>query len=211
MIDHALTMLRDELNGYIRSIPLHNDPTYVVLGNVSALSDTTNASLNNTILLTLVNIEEESTMKNHKPLPRLVNNIYQYDSAPVHLNLYVLFTANFPDDYNNGLIRLSQTIVCFQRKKVFELQNTISSAIIGVANDPADPHSELIQHLSLALDLYTMTFEQVNHLWGSLGGKQIPFVMYKVRLVALQELKVDRQAPPIESVVHDLHPVNEAC
>ncbi|MBL7828069.1 MAG: DUF4255 domain-containing protein [Saprospiraceae bacterium] len=211
MIDLALALLRDELNEYIRSIPGNNDPVYVTLGNVSAIEGSNNNSLNDTILVSLVNIEEESTLKNLRTPPRMIGNRMVYDSAPAHLNLYILFACNFPDDYNNALIRLSQVIQRFQSKKVFNLQNTVSDTVLAIAADPNDPRHDLVRLLSLALDLYTMTFEQINHLWGSLGGKQIPFGMYKVRLVELAEPKVDREAPPIEQIRQDVHPLNEAC
>jgi hypothetical protein len=32
-----------------------------------------------------------------------------------------------------------------------------------------------------------MNFEQMNHLWGILGGKYIPSVLYKLRLIPIQE------------------------
>jgi hypothetical protein len=48
--------------------------------------------------------------------------------------------------------------------------------------------------------MYTLTFEQINHLWGSLGGRQIPFVMYKVRMVAITERSIRREVPLIEEV-----------
>jgi hypothetical protein len=37
-------------------------------------------------------------------------------------------------------------------------------------------------------------------LWGSLGGRQIPFVMYKVRLVSIAERSVRREVPLIEEI-----------
>ena len=50
------------------------------------------------------------------------------------------------------------------------------------------------------MELYTLTFEQINHLWGSLGGRQIPFAMYKLRLVAVTDNAVIREVPLIEEI-----------
>ena len=50
------------------------------------------------------------------------------------------------------------------------------------------------------MELYTLTFEQINHLWGSLGGRQIPFVMYKLRLVSITERALVREVPLIEEI-----------
>jgi hypothetical protein len=45
-----------------------------------------------------------------------------------------------------------------------------------------------------------MTFEQINHLWGSLGGKQVPFAMYKARLVAVSDHRSLGQGRLIEKI-----------
>jgi hypothetical protein len=39
----------------------------------------------------------------------------------------------------------------------------------------------------LIVDLYSLNFEQVNHLWSTLGGKYLPSVLYKVRQVTVDE------------------------
>ena len=39
----------------------------------------------------------------------------------------------------------------------------------------------------LMLDLHSMGFEQVNHLWSILGGKYMPSVLYKIRQVTIDE------------------------
>ena len=68
-------------------------------------------------------------------------------------------------------------------------------------------NERVLNEIRLVPELYTLTFEQINHLWGSLGGKQSPFVMYKIRLVRIQG-RITAEAPLIESVkgdVHDMH------
>jgi hypothetical protein len=37
------------------------------------------------------------------------------------------------------------------------------------------------------VDLCTLNFEQINHLWSTLGGKYIPSVFYKVRQLTIDE------------------------
>jgi hypothetical protein len=34
----------------------------------------------------------------------------------------------------------------------------------------------------------SLTFEEVNHLWGFLGAKQSPFALYRGRLVTLSDM-----------------------
>ena len=37
------------------------------------------------------------------------------------------------------------------------------------------------------VDLFSLNFEQVNHLWSTLGGKYMPSVLYKIRQVTIDE------------------------
>ena len=33
--------------------------------------------------------------------------------------------------------------------------------------------------------LYTPTFEELNYVWGTLGGRQLPSVIYKIQLIEI--------------------------
>ncbi len=187
MIAKALKLIIEHLKAYIKSIeltdPLPGSPdgseppsAFVTLGNIALIESTlTNAgTIKDRIVLSLVNINEEETFKNAPHYERNGTNT-RYRNAPIHLNLFLLFSANY-DRYENALIRLSQVIEFFQGKRVFTLRDAPPSTA-----DEAD-----VDEFKLILDLYTLTFEQINHLWGSLGGKQVPFVLYKLRLVKVQ-------------------------
>ena len=41
--------------------------------------------------------------------------------------------------------------------------------------------------LKLIVELHSLNFEQINHMWSTLGGKYLPSVMYKIRQVTLDE------------------------
>lgn len=209
MINNALELLRSELDTYVKGLPGNTDPKYVTLGNVALMDAENSDALRNTLLITLVNVEEESTLKNVKIVQKQANGSVRFENPPVHLNLYVLICANFPDNYDNALIRLSQAIRFFQGKRVFNLQNAVSTSLKNKAADPDEPERLEIQEMEILLDLYTMTFEQINHLWGSLGGKQIPFVMYKARLVKIREPRYAGDAPPIEIIQQEAKPLDE--
>ena len=68
------------------------------------------------VVLSLVNIEEEKRLKNTPPYKKQ-NGEVEFINPPVYVNLYLLFSANF-DNYNNALIRLSRVIEFFQGKTV---------------------------------------------------------------------------------------------
>ena len=88
----------------------------------------------------------------------------------LRLNLYVLLAANFKD-YKEGLKYLSFLLVYFQSHPSFTAQE-----FPGL-----DPRLE-----KLTLELLSLSFEQLNQVWAFLGAKQLPSVLYKVRLVVLE-------------------------
>ena len=211
MIDKVLLLIRDELAAYFQIKNIAKD---VVLENIGLLETTSADNLKDSIVITLVNVEEESTLKNGKNVHISgFDRTAQYVNRPVHLNLYVLFTANFsggihPNNaYIDGLGYLSNVILFFQGRNSFSI-STLTQPFAGI-NDPATD-AELLK-MKITLELYTLTFEQVNHLWGSLGGRQIPFVMYKLRLVVITERKVVREAPLIEEIETNLSPNHSDC
>lgn len=198
MINESAVFIRDELRNYLNqvaAIPRRED---VLLGNIALLEN--NPALADSVIITLVNTEEESTLKNSKNWSRnhLTGGV-EMASPPVYLNLYFLFTATLPESagetdrpYQRALNRIASIIELFQSKKVFTLQNS-------PAFDPGEFEERLINEIRLVPELYTLTFEQINHLWGSLGGKQSPFVMYKIRVVNIKSA-ITTNAPLIESV-----------
>src|SRR5690606_1755615 len=108
MIAKALTLILRQLN---ENIPDFNAGEKVVLGNIAlAESQDHQSNVNGRVVLSLVNIEEESTLKNS--LHYLKNNSeVTYRNPPINLNLYLLFSASFPgneDAYGLALKRLSQ-------------------------------------------------------------------------------------------------------
>jgi hypothetical protein len=190
MIDTALILLKNELVSYLDK----KDSVSVIVDNIGFLESPGGVSLSDSIVITLVNIEEESSLKNQPALRRPVTLSAVYRNPPVYLNLYVLFTCNYSgDNYRLALRRLSFIIQFLQSKSSFSISSTIA-ATLADASDPS------ISELKFTLELYTLTFEQINHLWGSLGGRQIPFAMYKLRLIAITDNSVLREVPLIEEI-----------
>jgi hypothetical protein len=191
MIEEAILILRDELQAYINN---HDASVNVVVDNIGLLETSRGDTLTNNIVITLVNIEEESTLKNQPALKRPLTTNAIYKNPPVFLNLYILFTSNYTgNDYPLALKRLSYIIRFLQSKNVFATSSSVTGSGIDLSEDD-------ILSLKFTMELYTLTFEQINHLWGSLGGRQVPFAMYKLRLVAISEHAVLREVPLIEEI-----------
>lgn len=175
MINEAVKFLTEEVNKYL-SIKLEiptTDPR-LVAGNIAKAFDVdsgggTNA-LSNKAIVSLINVEEDRISKKQEGYIRADNKIV-YKNPAVPLNLYLLFAANL-QSYPESLRLLSYIIQFFQYQNVFT----------SVTHPSLDANIR-----KLVTDLYTLSFEQVNHLWGTLGGKYLPSVLYKVRLVTIDE------------------------
>jgi Pvc16 N-terminal domain len=199
MIDTAISLLQKELENYLAPI----DPSAtVVVDNVGLLETTNGDGLANSIIISVVNVEEESALKNqpaYKSYPSL--NTAVYENPPVYLNLYVLFTCNYwAGKYIYALQRISYVVKFLQHRNSYSY-GSASYQDAGGSEFSDDP--DLVS-LKFTMELYTLTFEQLNHLWGSLGGRQVPFVMYKLRLVALTDRKVLRNTPLIREIETDI-------
>jgi Pvc16 N-terminal domain len=190
MIDTALILLRNELTNYLAA----RDSATVIIDNIGLFETSAGTSLPDNIVISLVNVEEESALKNQPALKRPFNGSALYRNPPVYLNLYVLFTCSYSGTgYNLALRRLAHVIQFLQSKNSFSLASSVSTTPAMITDDD-------IAELRFTMELYTLTFEQINHLWGSLGGRQAPFVMYKLRLIAITERAIVREVPLIEEV-----------
>lgn len=186
MIDRAFEVLRSEIYNYLKRLPELNITSDQVVHVTPVIEyDGSIAVPENSLGLTLVNVEEERVVKSQTAITRSSDGRISYINPEIKLNLYILITAYF-NNYNTALGHLSGAIRFFQGKNVFTHDNT-----------PA-LHSDIQK---LIAELYTLNFEQQNHLWGALGAKYLPSVIYRIRLIAIQEaLKADEQ--PSVSIVN---------
>ncbi len=175
MIHPVLKFLVEQMNLYIdqvKKIDIDVVSPVAVLQSIVRLDEETLKTTNN-ILVSLVNFSEEATMKNIPNYALLNNDLVAYKNPPINLNLFILVTACMTN-YENALIYLSHAITFFQGKYTFTIKNSVTQ-VEGLPDD-----------FRIILDLYTLSFEQLNYLWSTLGGKQHPFVCYKVRLLQVE-------------------------
>lgn len=190
MIKHALNILVADLNDFLQTNTSLNGA--VQLYNIAEADDITDPpqGQDTQIYCTLVNIEEEAILKNtpaHNP--NLPNGIKRM--PPMRLNLYLLFSFR-SGSYDQSLELMSRVMGYCQAKKEWNQQNTPVSAWSNNPMANTDFH--------FFLDIYNISFEDSNNMWGNLGGKQLPFVIYKLRLVALTEQFTQTTSPPITTI-----------
>lgn len=209
MISHGLTIVINELKKHLEdvySVPSSGD--VVQLGNLAEGITSAGGSggiSRGKLIFSVVNIKEEKTLKN---LPNIVRNDITlratYENPPVFLNFQILITAT-DSGYNNALLMLSRAIRFFQSKNVFT-QDDVSPASIST-NAPPNPLDRL-ETFKLIFDLYSPSMEEVNHLWGTLGGKQYPFVIYMMRMIDLKYRAVYNESGLITEMVTEFRHKN---
>lgn len=169
MIDKALNFLLDEINGFLGR-RFQSSEELAVLSSLANPDGTIPLNIENKLVLTLANVEREGAAgasgesRLVGPRPRV--------SPPLHLNLYLLVAANFGNNYRESIKFLSQAVAFFQASPVFTPER--SSAF------PREMER-------LTVDLMNMDLAFLYNLWSALGAKYLPSVVYKVRMLTVQE------------------------
>ncbi len=185
MIFSALKLLRNELNAYLQQ---GSSTNLVHLENIGTFEDDQSANKPRGVIMSLVNMTEETALKNQKSYrPRSQDAVTE--NPPIFLNLFVLFAINL-SDYETSLQRLSQVVRFFQGKNHFTHQNSPDP-------DAVFPNGS---HFRLIMEMHTLGFEDLSHLWGILGGKQHPSVLYRMRLVEMQRDQIQGTTGLIQTV-----------
>ncbi len=208
MISHALTIVINELNTHLVNAYGATTTPQAELGNLAegfTVGSGNGGLARDRLYLSVVNIVEEKTLMN---MPHYVRNDttlrVTYENPPVFLNFQILIVA--PQlTYSDALLVLSRAIRFFQSHNVFTPDNVNPASI--TTNAPLNSLDQL-ESFKLIFNLYSPTMEEVNHLWGTLGGKQYPFVLYMLRLLDLKFRAVQSESGLITEVVSDFYHKN---
>ncbi len=139
--------------------------------------------------ITLVNVEEEPTLRNTPVIEREGATLQRREPA-IHLNLYLLFSFEF-QNYETSLSHLSNTIGLFQEKCLYTAANESATNALP---------DGLVR---LRFEIFNMSFEALNNLWGVMGGAYFPSIVYKVSIVAIQS-SVPDGADEITTIAFDV-------
>jgi len=178
MINEVINYIRNEI-----SLDLGINTTEIFTGNIHRLGEDNNSR---GIYISLVNIEEESTLKNVNHVVRNNNNL-QYEEPPVFLNLFLVIATNF-SNYDTSLLRLAEILELFQSKPLHNAANE------RLQNPFPDGLEKLI------FNVFNLNIETLNHLWGNLGSNYYPSILYKVRMVRIKKVDDAEAATPITTI-----------
>lgn len=187
MINLAIQLLTTRLNQYLRGIYNLNEDV-VVVSNLLEIDGSLASNINNRLVVFLVNIEKDSVpfrqLNQHEAGERGVRT-----SVPLYFNLYLMMTANFTgNNYPEALKFLSSTIYFFQKNHV-------------ITHQTAPEMDDRIE--KLILDIENLSIQDLSNVWGALGGKYLPSIFYKVRMVAFDTEDILGRIP----IVDEPHPL----
>ncbi len=188
MLYESIHILKEQLDKYFSDIGLSRTTELQNIALWESGKDD-ESRLSEKLIITLLRLEEEATLKN-SPHVKINENKTEYRNPPVHLNLYLLIAANFKN-YDTSLISISKVIEFFQGKKVFTSSNTVYNRD-NVA-------FEVLDDFRFILEIYSPSFEELNNIWGTLGGRQMPSVIYKVQLIQIER---DKKLAESELITH---------
>jgi hypothetical protein len=196
MISEALNTIVGLINNYI--LPGHTDEP-LVLANISKVNDGDEFTQNmkDKLVLSIVNVEEDKVAKSPENFIK-EKSLIRYRNPAIHLNLTVLIAATH-DDYPAALRQLEKVIRFFQIKNVFTPENTIE---IDQANQINGFFIERI-----IFDWVNLNLEQVHQLWTTLGGHYMPSVVFKLRMMTIDENVIQREAKPIKEIDHQFEKI----
>jgi hypothetical protein len=170
MIYRALNFLVQQLNEHLAiANPNANLPAdFTQLRNVAHLSDKEVRALNN-ILVTLVTVSEDNMLKN---TAESLRGSISSKTVPKYFNLYVLFSSCNYRSYPDSLKALSRMVIFFEKNPV----------LTSLADSN---HEDGMPGFRLNVDSYAPGFDESNNMWTTMGGKQFPHMLYRVRLVEI--------------------------
>jgi hypothetical protein len=212
MFSHALTIVINELNAHLASAyDTGGGPPSTPGASLGNLTEGVVTSSGNggvprdTLVFSVVNIREEKTLKNVTNVTRNGVTLKAiYANPPVFINLLILVAATHTN-YTNALTALSRVARFFQSRNVF----TQDDVALDSMQTPTINQLDQLGSFKLIFDLYSPTLEEVNHLWGTLGGKQYPFVLYTMRMLELKFVAVQNESGLITQVVADFNHTEE--
>lgn len=189
MLDVALKFLTSELNTYLSSRMTLNTGEFVEMSNL--VDGTGKYVSKNPIAASIINIEEDRIFKAQTPDHIYTNGQHIVLEPELKLNLHVIFAANVVDiPYDQALKYISYVLTFFQSHPAFT-----------PSEYPAlDPSIE-----KLTMEMQSLSYEQLNQVWAFIGAKQLPSVIYKVRMVSLQGLTPTAIQRPIMEINTNLY------
>ena len=136
------------------------------------------------LFITLVRTEEETSVKQPTAQLRMNDEGKKrfYANPDVCVNLYILISSYA--DYGLALQQINDTIYYL---------NSIYPDDVSISEEMR----------KLSIELQSPSAEQWNSMWQTLGGKVVPSILYKVRMITIKAISSDKEVKLVEQVFID--------
>jgi len=155
MINSVFECITDKLENYFNMIYSESAPKILVSNIVGHDGELVLDPVTNQVVLTLINVEGLE-----------FGSVRDYSNKPQHIQLTFVVSVFTQQDYMEGLSFLSSAIAFFQENPVFTDENT----------------PQLDDRISkLEFSIATVALQDINGIWGAMGAKYLPSVVYRVK------------------------------
>lgn len=169
-----------QLNAYLRRTSNLSEDI-VVFSSLVESDGSAAPHTNNKLVLLLTNIQKDTIPQRSGSHSLGFDGRALVSTQSLYLNLYVMLAANFNgSNYAEALKFISKAVVFFQINPVFDRQGS----------PDMDPRIEKI-----ILDIENLNSQDLSNIWGMLGGKYLPSVYYRIRMICLSPDNIVAQLP----------------
>ncbi|MEO9964768.1 MAG: DUF4255 domain-containing protein [Reichenbachiella sp.] len=174
--------LRSQLNSHFRTTQRWGEDK-AVLSAVNNDDSSAAADASDKLVLSLAQLAQEATLKNHVPKINGKNSEFGRANSPLSFNIDLLVSARC-SKYEESLKLISDAVLYFQANNYFDHSTHPSLAAE-------------VQKISLSI--IDLPYQDLSHMWGMLGGKYVPSIFYRVRTVIFDSSQVKAYVPRVSS------------
>lgn len=185
MLNKTLTFITDLLNRNLKmTFGLTED--IVVMGSLINLDGSVTNNIENKVVISVINLEHEKTVKHMGGYIADDQGKFGKVNPPIYLNLYLLISANYnSENYLEALKMLSTVIGFFQSSLIFT----------------PETHPELDPSIKrLTFEIFNIPVQELSHIWSGIGAKYVLSIVYKVRMISIQQGEIKEEIARIDGL-----------
>lgn len=189
MIEGTISFVEQSLNAYLQH-KMQFKEERVISSNLVEQDGSMAIRDDNKVVISLVDIDQESIMRNSSRYQTRPDGTKQAAFPSVHLNLFLMVSCFFPSsNYKEGLKYLSNIILFFQGRPVF--------------TNTTHPQLNKYNIEKLSFEMYHPDYQARNNLWTILGIKYLPSVIYKVKMLSFSDDLLREELPAITALENE--------
>jgi len=193
-IGKTLDLIKIKLNQYFNNIHRENEE-WTIVSNIVKQDGSLYENAKDKVVIFLTNIQHETIVSTYNKNMPVNDQRFAIVAPPIYINLYVLFYANYYDgNYRDGLMMLSGTISFFQQNPTFTQAN-----LPGLESNID----------KLTFEMVNMDLTERSYLYGLIGSKCLPSVLYKVRMIPFISNELQGQAPAVQGLQDQAEPLDD--